>query len=839
MAMSNGQLLTLGRESSLSLNEQMLADSSNQSSSSEQVPAETPSDSDLTDVERLQAAIEAGVDPTLEGEATAAGPGAGAGGAPGAAGGGHSFVLLGETAGALEPIIGFPTAGLTSGPEFPDPEPLAADETPADEPSPPDFTPEIEVVYFDSPPDDGEGNEGGDPDVVAGPGVVNEAALSDGSTPGSNAEFTYGTLVINSPDGISRIEVQGADGVWVNVQGGGTVIGEYGTLQFDAAGNWVYILTDNTLDHSVDNATGAADQVGESFPVRVFDGDGDVSPTVSLDLVVYDDGPSASDYAHNEAITEGSDATTLAADAYDALGIAGGADGVKSVTFGAGSAGGSLAIVDGALVYTPPATVDNSGGDVEETFSFTVTDGDDDTVTQTVTLNIADGAGPSAGDPISLVVDDQNLSDGSSPATPVTDDGSITFTPGSDAIASIAFSDDLTSLTGGLTWSRESDNQIVGKDGGVTIVTLSLVVVDNVATVTATLADNYDSHPDIDVDDLQSLGSVTVVATDTDGDFVEGTVNVSVSDDLPTLGEFTFAILPNEIGTANGFFEVEPGADGLAGFQITGPVINGLTYTTVNNFDGGEFVSTTLIAKSTANEAVFELTVNADGTYNFELVKPEASTSQTFSLLNLSAGGPAPWLETQDGRIEFTGNGKGVNSSGQGFGVDNQFVGVGERFAMEFHNPGTPGDDSPNTNPQFVEKVVLVNDNINGSLNIRWIATNTLTGAMQTGLIAVVGATTTIDPTISFNHLEIIGPLRASLQVRLLWLRQATMLWFSLLHSTATNTPPHLAPPPGVDLPPGRSLRWNAWVEAETPVSQGRLAKIGAHKADHYPAAAP
>ncbi|WP_425914678.1 retention module-containing protein [Pseudomonas sp. GWSMS-1] len=85
VAMSDGQLLTLGRESSLSLNEQMLADSANPPAAPAQVPADTPSDSDLTDVERLQAAIEAGVDPTLEGEATAAGPGAG--GAPGAVGG--------------------------------------------------------------------------------------------------------------------------------------------------------------------------------------------------------------------------------------------------------------------------------------------------------------------------------------------------------------------------------------------------------------------------------------------------------------------------------------------------------------------------------------------------------------------------------------------------------------------------------------------------------------------------------------------------------------------------------------------------------------------------------
>ena len=82
-------------------------------------------------------------------------------------------------------------------------------------------------------------------------------------------------------------------------------------------------------------------------------------------------------------------------------------------------------------------------------------------------------------------------------------------------IDSIVFSTDLDSLDGGLTWTRTDDNEIVGKDGSTTIVTLTLGVVGNVATVTATLANNYDSHPGLNVDDLQALGSVTVVATDT------------------------------------------------------------------------------------------------------------------------------------------------------------------------------------------------------------------------------------------------------------------------------------------------------------------------------------
>lgn len=124
VAMTNGQQLTLGRDSSITLDTQMIADRGESQAPVVETPPTAPSDDDLTDVERLQAAIEAGDDPTQQGEATAAGPGAGTGGA-GGVGGGHSFVLLSEVGGALDPVIGFPTAGLQGGPEFPDALPIA------------------------------------------------------------------------------------------------------------------------------------------------------------------------------------------------------------------------------------------------------------------------------------------------------------------------------------------------------------------------------------------------------------------------------------------------------------------------------------------------------------------------------------------------------------------------------------------------------------------------------------------------------------------------------------------------------------------------------------------
>ncbi|WP_322978177.1 retention module-containing protein [Pseudomonas sp. C11] len=125
VAMSNGEQLTLGRDSSLTLDTQLLGDNGDYRPPVVETPPTAPSDGDLTDVEQLQAAIEAGADPTLQAEATAAGPGAGGGGA-GGAGGGNSFVLLSEVGGAVDPTIGFPTEGLNAAPEFPAPEITAA-----------------------------------------------------------------------------------------------------------------------------------------------------------------------------------------------------------------------------------------------------------------------------------------------------------------------------------------------------------------------------------------------------------------------------------------------------------------------------------------------------------------------------------------------------------------------------------------------------------------------------------------------------------------------------------------------------------------------------------------
>ena len=223
-------------------------------------------------------------------------------------------------------MIGFPTEGLNTGPEFPDPEPIVTDD-PA-----PDFTPTIDVEYEDA--------SGA---IVTGPAVVDEEGLSDGTNPGSNAEQASGSLIISSPDGVSAIQIQDVNGNWIDVTNGGVVQGQYGVLVVNAAGNWTYTLTDNTLNHGNPNATGAADQVGESFGVRMFDLDGDVSPTVQLNVLVNDDGPilTEGEGAQVSAIVDEDETSDGITDGDSVTNVASGGPGALGalVNFGADGAG--------------------------------------------------------------------------------------------------------------------------------------------------------------------------------------------------------------------------------------------------------------------------------------------------------------------------------------------------------------------------------------------------------------------------------------------------------------------------------------------------------------------
>ncbi|MEG1040494.1 MAG: retention module-containing protein, partial [Pseudomonas sp.] len=284
--LQNGSELTLGRDSSLELSPQLLA---NQAPQVDTPEAQAPSQAQLTDVEKLQQAIAAGADPSQDADPTAAGPGSG--GSSGALGGGHSFVLLSEVAGRVDPSIGFPTAGFNGFAELADQE---FDQITGND----DVPPLVPVV---DNPVTLEGLE-----LPGGALTLNEANLAQGSASDPAALTQSGSFTVLAPDGVFNLNVGG-----INVVTAGIVTG-VGQSITTALGNLLTITGYNPATGVVSYSytlTGAETHpagnggLGESISVSVSDTDGDVA-SGSLNIVVTDDAPKALDDSNPVSATE-------------------------------------------------------------------------------------------------------------------------------------------------------------------------------------------------------------------------------------------------------------------------------------------------------------------------------------------------------------------------------------------------------------------------------------------------------------------------------------------------------------------------------------------------------
>ncbi|KXU30871.1 lysis protein [Sphingobium sp. 22B] len=348
-----------------------------------------------------------------------------------------------------------------------------------------------------------------------------------GSTPGEPTETATGQL-----------NVVGA----VSYTLTSSATGSHGQILLNSDGSYTYTLT-SPVDGPTANDGPQTFGGAEIFTYQALDGSGNIANgTITIDVV--DDVPTAADDTARTVAedgadisgnvltndTQGADGATLTSVTIGGVTTAVNAEGTTNVST---SFGAYTFTAAGAWTFNPSTNLNNASG-VSAGFSYVITDGDGDQSTAVQQITVTDGAEPGASGPITLGLDDQNLAGGTSSGNPDSTSGTITFTPGSDAITSIVFGG-IGGLTGDLTWLRVSDTKITGSDERGVVVTLDLSVTGNVATVTATLNDNYDTHPGVNVDDLVALGSVQVIAQDTDGDTATGTVSVTVSDDLPVV----------------------------------------------------------------------------------------------------------------------------------------------------------------------------------------------------------------------------------------------------------------------------------------------------------------
>ncbi|QKS82372.1 retention module-containing protein [Pseudomonas bijieensis] len=593
--LQNGQELTLGRGSNLTLTPQLLA---NHAPHVDTPEALTPSNAQLTDVQKLQQAIAAGADPTQTGEATAAGP---EGGNPGGVGGGHSFVLLEEVGGEVDPQIGFPTAGFNGIPEFPQLR-LAGDPDNDGDSTVPPVTPET--------PDNPVTLDG--VDVEGGELTTNEANLADGSASNPSALVQSGTFTVSAPDGLSSLSIGG-----ISVIAGGVPAGFPQTIT-SALGNtltitgynpttgvvsYTYTLTDNETHP----AGGGANNITEQFPVVAVDSDGDTA-TGTLDVNITDDVPQAIDDSHANTASE----TLVTLTGNVLTNDHQGADRIPTGPDSGPIIGGTFTGTYGTLVLNPNGTYTytlntsdpqfvalHGGGSGTETFTYTLTDADGDTSTANLVLQVHNNDDPvvlvgldTEGGELSL--QEKNLSDGSSPdASSLTQSGTFTVTA-LDGVQTLSVGG-INVVTGGVAAGFP---QSITTALGNTLTITGFNAATGVVSYSYTLLDN-ETHPN--ANGANSLSEqFAVVVTDDNGTTANGNLDVNIVDDLPK------AVDDSNAGTAS-----------ETNLTLTGSVLT-------NDTQGADHVASGPITPGTFTGTYGTLVLNADGSYTYTLNTADA-----------------------------------------------------------------------------------------------------------------------------------------------------------------------------------------------------------------------
>jgi VCBS repeat-containing protein len=598
--LQNGQELTLGRGSSMTMTGELLAGQAAHVNAAEAV---TPSDAQLTDVEQIQKAIAAGDDPTKSAEATAAGPNA-PGGTPGELGGGHSFVLLTEVGGRVDPIIGFPTAGFGGIPEFPEERHNAVIDNGDDTPPvvvPPPVNNPVTLTGLN---------------VAGGELSLNEANLPAGSAANPGALTQSGSFTVSAPDGLTSLSIGG-----INVIVGGVAIGFPQSIT-SQLGNTLTITGYNpatgvvsysyTLNGNENHAAGdGANNLSEQFTVIAGDSNGDTA-TGTLDVNITDDVPKAFDDSNGTASE-----TQLTLTGNVLTNDVQGADRVPTgpVTPGTftGTYGTLVLNANGTYTYTlntNDADFKNlhGGGNGTETFAYTITDSDGDTSTANLVLQIHNNDDPVIINGLNveggeLTVYEKNLTDGSTPdATALTQSGTFTITA-LDGVTTLTIGG-IAVVTNGVAAGFP---QSVTTPLGSTLTITGFNATTGVVSYSYTLADN-EAHPNANgANNLPEQFAVTVV--DDNGTTANGTLDVNIVDDLPK------AVDDSNTGTASETL-----------LTLTGNVLT-------NDVQGADRVPTGPVTPGTFTGTYGTLVLNANGTYTYTLNTNDADFK------NLHGGG--------------------------------------------------------------------------------------------------------------------------------------------------------------------------------------------------------
>ncbi|MFM2648178.1 retention module-containing protein [Vibrio diabolicus] len=470
---------------------------------------------------------------------------------------------------------------------------------------------------------------------------------------------------------VTLVETANADGsfTYVATADGNPVF----TMNVNADGTYNFRL-EGPVDHALNS-----DELVLNFPIIATDFDGDTT-TATIPVTITDDVPSIDNVVpltvdeddlatigsdqNDDAFMSGSFSTTEGSDSVvkyqldatadplagltsqgEPVVLAETANGDGSFTYTATADGNAVFELvlkpDGSYTFTLQGPLDHamSSDSLQIDFPVIATDFDGDTSTKILPVTIVDDQ-PSITNVDAISVDEDDLATiGSDQNESVSIDGHF-VTMGSDHVVRYqldASSNPVDGLTshGVVMTITESANT----DGSFTYT--ATAGSEAVFTLTVNSDGSYNFTLEGPIDHATGSDDLTlnfpIIATDFDGDTTTETIPVTIVDDKPTITDVdaitvdeddlaTIGSDQNDLISIDGNFTTTQGSDRVVSYQldasatpVAGLTSQGVAVTLAETANGdGSFTY-----KATAgSEAVFTLTVNTDGSYQFTLEGP-------------------------------------------------------------------------------------------------------------------------------------------------------------------------------------------------------------------------
>ncbi|MDD5343648.1 MAG: VCBS domain-containing protein, partial [Smithella sp.] len=338
-----------------------------------------------------------------------------------------------------------------------------------------------------------------------------------------------------------------------------------------------------------------------------------------------------------------------------------------------------------------------AGSNISADLGYTITDADGDTSHATLTIKIT---GDNDSSKVTVSAEGADSTVYEKGLTSVAD----TSETDSDSFG-VSSTDGIAKVTIGGTEFTLAQLQAIHTSGtpsgGINTGEGTLVITNYEGSATSgTVSYNYTLNAaqthDQPTHDTTLTDSVGVTVTGVGGTTDSANLTINIVDDVPVFTHIDNGIIANEAGILTGTHDINFGADGEGVINLTAMTsLSGVNYSSAIHNDDGSTTITAGTGTDTGGSPItngfFALTVNPNGTYDFNLIEARPTIDHTVVFPEISGGAGVSSLTigTGEDAITFTGiGGDTIKPTSAGFGVNDGNLNYGDEWSITFNGNG-------------------------------------------------------------------------------------------------------------------------------------------------------